>query len=101
MAEYRAFDSEPEAKVFQLLDHLLDQWLILADTFKSADPILANAALKVLDERIDAFTREIDPVGWDHDWYETGRRLFRRALIQRLNDLPLDRAPISGFSPQD
>lgn len=85
MAEYRAHDAEQDARACQLLDHLLDQWLILADTFKRVDPTLAATMLAALDERLDEFADEIDPRGWDREWYETGRKVFRRALIQRLN----------------
>ncbi len=85
MVEYSARDSEQEAKALQLLDHLLDQWLMLADTFKNVDPILAKMALEALDERLDEFAGEIDPIGWDREWYEIGRQLFRRTLLQRLN----------------
>ena len=60
----------------------------LADTFKKADPALANAALQALDERLDEFANEIDPMGWDQEWYEIGGQLFRRAPIGRLDSLP-------------
>jgi hypothetical protein len=60
----------------------------LADTFKKADPALANTALQALDERLDEFANEIDPMGRDHEWYEIGRQLFRRAPIGRLDNLP-------------
>ena len=101
MAESRAHDSELEAKAFQLMDHLLDQWLILADAFKGADPALANVTLKMLDKRLDEFVDEIDPVGRDREWYETGRQFFRRMLIQRLNSFSSGQARINGFIPQD
>ena len=88
MAEYRAHDTEHDARAYRLLDEVFDQWLILADTFIKADPALANTALQALDERLDEFANEIDPMGWDHEWYEIGRQLFRRALIRRLDSLP-------------
>lgn len=101
MVEYSAREFEQEAKALQLIDHLLDQWLILADTFKNADPILAKTVLAALDERIDEFAGEIDPVGWDREWYEIGRLLFRRTLLQRLNGFYSGQARINGFITHD
>ncbi len=77
---------ESEARARQLLDHLLDQWLNLADTFKSADPVTALAALKALDTRIEEFTSDIDPEGVEKNWYEFGRRVFRTELNRRIDD---------------
>lgn len=101
MAEYRVHEDEHDARAYQLLDHLLDQWLILADTFKRADPALAKLALEALDERLDEFVNEIGLVGWDREWYVTGRQCFRRALIQRLNSTQPGQLRSDGFTPQD
>lgn len=78
--------SDAEARARQLLDHLLDQWLNLADTFKSADPATVIAALRLLDTRFEEFTSDIDPEGLERHWYEFGRRVFRTELNRRIDD---------------
>jgi hypothetical protein len=77
---------ESEAKARQLLDHLLDQWLNLADTFKSADPATVIAALQALDTRFNEFTSDIDPEGLERNWYAFGRQVFRAELNRRIDD---------------
>ncbi|CCF83527.1 hypothetical protein [Nitrolancea hollandica] len=86
MANRATPSGEAEAKARQLLDHLLDQWLNLADTFKSADPATVIAALQALDTRFNEFTGEIDPEGAEKNWYEFGRRVFRNELNRRIDD---------------
>lgn len=77
-------DSDSRAR--QLLDHLMDQWLNLSDTLKSADPGAVIAALDMLDVRIEEFAKDIDPEGLERYWYELGRRVFRTELNRRIDD---------------
>lgn len=77
---------DSEARARQLLDHLLDQWLNLADSFKGADPATVIAALKALDMRFHEFTSDIDPEGLEKNWYDLGRRVFRTELNRRIDD---------------
>lgn len=77
---------DSEARARQLLDHLLDQWLNLADTFRSADPATVIAALNALDTRFEEFTEDIDPEGLEKSWYDFGRRVFRTELNRRIDD---------------
>jgi hypothetical protein len=79
-------DRDSEARATQLLDHLFDQWLTLSDALDSAEPTVALVALNELDERLAAFTEDIDPEGRDRGWYELGRHVFRQELNRRIED---------------
>ena len=86
MTNNAARPCDSHARARQLLDHLLDQWLYLADIFKSAGPATAIAALNTLDTRFEEFTSDIDPEGLDQNWYDLGRRVFRTELSRRIDD---------------
>lgn len=86
MSDKATGSCDADARARQLLDHLLDQWLNLANTFKVADPATVIAAIGLLDKRFDEFISDIDPDGQDKTWYELGRRTFRTELNRRIDD---------------